>query len=65
MRHRIKFGKIGSFDPEKTKIEVQDLEREEVSEEIEEIFEEELSIETMMKLWQRWSSMILLTKLNK
>lgn len=41
MRHRIKFGKIGSFDPEKTKIEVQDLEREEVSKEIEEIFEED------------------------
>lgn len=41
MRHRIKFGKIGSFDPEKTKVEVQDLEREEVSEEIEEIFEED------------------------
>ena len=41
MRHRIKFGKIGSFDPEKTKVEVQDLEREEVSKEIEEIFEED------------------------
>ena len=41
MRHRIKFGKIGSFDPEKAKVETQELEREGVSDEIEEIFEED------------------------
>lgn len=40
MRHRIKHGKIGSFDPEKVNVE-EALEREEVSEEIEEIFEED------------------------
>lgn len=41
MRHRIKFGKIGSFDPEKAKIEAQEQELEEMSKEIEEIFEED------------------------
>lgn len=40
MRHRIKYGKIGSFDPEKVKVE-ETMEHEEVSEEIEEIFEED------------------------
>ena len=41
MRHRIKYGKIGSFDPEKARDEALDIEREEVSEDIEEIFEED------------------------
>lgn len=41
MRHRIKYGKIGSFDPEKARNEALDIEREEVSEDIEEIFEED------------------------
>ena len=36
MRHRIKAGKVGSFTPEK-----QELEDREVSEEVEEIFEED------------------------
>lgn len=41
MRHRIKYGKIGLFDPEKARDEALDIEREEVSEDIEEIFEED------------------------
>jgi hypothetical protein len=40
MRHRIKFGKVGSFDPEDVKANAEKIEREEISEEIEEIFEE-------------------------
>ena len=41
MRHRIKFGKVGSFDPEDVKANAEKIEREEISEEIEEIFEED------------------------
>ena len=41
MRHRIKSGKVGSFTPEKQKVEVEDLEDMEVTEEVEEIFEED------------------------
>ena len=41
MRHRIKAGKVGSFAPEKQKVEVELLENNEVSEEVEEIFEED------------------------
>ena len=51
MRHRIKAGKIGSFAPEKQKVEIEQIENSEVlalaseqvrvSEEVEEIFEED------------------------
>ena len=41
MRHRIKAGKIGSFTPEKQKVEIELLEKREVAEEVEEIFEED------------------------
>ena len=41
MRHRIKAGKVGSFTPEKQKVEVEKLEDREVAEDVEEIFEEE------------------------
>ena len=54
MRHRIKAGKVGSFTPEKQKVEVDQLEDKEVlalaseqvrvSEEVEEIFEEDSDI---------------------
>ena len=41
MRHRIKSGKIGSFTPDKQKVEVEQLEEREVANEVEEIFEED------------------------
>ena len=41
MRHRIKAGKVGSFTPEKQKVEIEQLENREVAEEVEEIFEED------------------------
>ncbi len=41
MRHRIKAGKVGSFTPEKQKVEIEQLENREVTEEVEEIFEED------------------------
>ncbi len=41
MRHRIKAGKIGSFAPEKQKVEIEQLENKEVADEVEEIFEED------------------------
>jgi hypothetical protein len=41
MRHRIKSGKVGSFAPEKQKVEVEQLEDREVAEDVEEIFEED------------------------
>ena len=41
MRHRIKSGKVGSFTPEKQKVEIEPLEGREVTEEVEEIFEED------------------------
>ena len=41
MRHRIKAGKVGSFTPEKQKVEVEQLEDREVTEDVEEIFEED------------------------
>ena len=44
MRHRIKAGKVGSFTPEKQKVEVEQLEDREVAEDVEEIFEEDSSI---------------------
>ena len=41
MRHRIKSGKVGSFTPEKQKVEVEQLEDREFAEDVEEIFEED------------------------
>ena len=41
MRHRIKAGKVGSFTPEKREVEGEQLENSEVTEEVEEIFEED------------------------
>ena len=41
MRHRIKASKVGSFTPEKQKVEVEQLEDREVAEDVEEIFEED------------------------
>lgn len=41
MRHRIKAGKVGSFTPEKQKVELVPLENREVTEGVEEIFEED------------------------
>ena len=44
MRHRIKAGKVGSFTPEKQKVEVEQLEEMEVAGDVEDIFEEDSSI---------------------
>ena len=41
MRNRIKAGKVGSFAPEKQKVETEELVNRDVSEEVEEIFEED------------------------
>ncbi|MBO7505915.1 MAG: hypothetical protein J6T67_00845 [Paludibacteraceae bacterium] len=41
MRHRVKFGKIGSYTPEKVKVENEELEDKEIGEEVEGIFEED------------------------
>ena len=41
MRHRIKAGKVGSFTPEKQKVEFEQLENREITDEVEEIFEED------------------------
>jgi len=41
MRHRMKTGKVGSFTPEKNKVEMEELEEREISEEVEDIFEED------------------------
>ena len=41
MRHRIKAGRVGSFAPEKQKVEIEELENREVADEVEEIFEED------------------------
>ena len=41
MRHRIKAGKVGSFTPEKQKVEIEQLGDREVAEEVKEIFEED------------------------
>ena len=43
MRHRIKMGKVGSFTPEKLKVEKEELEDREIIEDVEEIFEEDTS----------------------
>ena len=41
MRHRIKAGKVGSFTPEKQKVDIEQREDREVIEDVEEIFEED------------------------
>ena len=41
MRQRIKASKVGSFAPDKQKVEVEKLENREVTDEVEEIFEED------------------------
>lgn len=41
MRHRMKSGRIGSYSPEKIKVNEEELEEREVSEEVEEIFDED------------------------
>ena len=41
MRHRVKFGKIGSYTPEKVKVENEELEDRGIAEEVEGIFEED------------------------
>lgn len=41
MRHRIKAGKVGSYTPEKQKVEIEQVEKREVADEVEEIFEED------------------------
>ena len=41
MKHRIKMGKVGSFTPEKLKVETEELEDREIIEDVEEIFEED------------------------
>ena len=41
MRHRIKSGKVGSYTPEKLNVESEEQEGREVSEEVEDIFEED------------------------
>ena len=61
MRHRIKAGKVGSYTPEKQKVELEQLEDREVAEEVEEIFDED----SESKPWQQWSSTIVLTQWNK
>ena len=44
MRHRIKASMVGSFAPEKQKVEIEQLEDREVAEDVEEIFEEDSGI---------------------
>ena len=46
MRHRIKAGKVGSFTPEKQKVEIEQLENREVVDEAEEIFVEDSEFST-------------------
>lgn len=41
MRHRIKSSKIGSYTPEKLKMEIEEQEVNGLSDEVEEIFEED------------------------
>ena len=41
MRHRIKSGKIGSYTPEKLKVEIEEQDARGLSYEVEEIFEED------------------------
>ena len=41
MRHRVKYGKVGSYSPEKLKVENEELDNREIAEDVEEIFEED------------------------
>ena len=41
MRHRIKAGKVGSYTPEKQMVELEQPEDREITEDVEEIFEED------------------------
>lgn len=41
MRHRINAGKVGSFSPEKQKVEVEQLENRKLADELGEVFEED------------------------
>lgn len=41
MRHRIKSGKVGSYSPERLKVESEEQEVRELSDEVEDIFEED------------------------
>ena len=40
----MKIGKVGSFTPEKNKVETEELEDREISEEVEDIFEEDSAL---------------------
>ena len=44
MRHRMKIGKVGSFTPEKNRVETEEVEDREISEEVEDIFEEDSAL---------------------
>lgn len=44
MRHRIKSSKVGSFTPQKLKVEAEELEDREFFEDVEEIFEEDTAL---------------------
>ena len=73
MRHRIKAGKVGSFTPEKQKVEIEQLDDREVAEGVEEIFEEDSKKSSrrirnsamMTKHSQGWSFTTVQTKWNK
>jgi hypothetical protein len=65
MRHRIKAGKVGSFAPEKQKVELEQLEDRDVAEEVEEIFEEDSDFSSDDEAFAQWSSTIVLTQWNK
>lgn len=41
MRHRINAGRVGSFSPEKQKVEVEQLENRKLADELGEVFEED------------------------
>ena len=44
MRHKIRISKVGSFTPEKNKVETEEVEDREISEEVEDIFEEDSAL---------------------
>ena len=49
MRHRIKAGKVGSFTPEKQKVEIEQLENREVADEVEELSDSDTTSTTVQK----------------
>ena len=68
MRHRIKAGKVGSFTPEKQKVEIEQVEKREVADEVEEIFKSSRRIRNsvmMTKPSQQWCFTTAQTKWNK